>query len=548
MGETSNAASGFGHYSRETLKRLHATGKYELAELASYTTINDKRNSELPWRVYANEVEKDDPRYPDFASNQINSWGKWRFERVCLDFEPDIVWTIRDPWMDAWIDFSPLRNFFHWVWMPTVDSVPQQEEWLDTFLRCDGLLTYCDWAKDELAKQTNNKLIAYDSAPPSVTIETYTRVEDKIKHKQTMGINPDYLIIGTIMRNQVRKLFPDLFKSFRMFLDKCETSNKLLGNRSFLYCHTSYPDLNPWDIPGLLKEHQLGNKVLFSYMCRNKNCGIPFFGFFQDAKTHCPACHHQSGFFPATGLGYTPEQMAAVYNMFDVYVQYSICEGAGMPQEEAAVCGVPVMSVDYSAMSDIVRKTDGFPIRVQRMFKDITLEAERAYPDNQHLVDTLFSYLNKPQSVRALKSKRVAQISREYYNWDRTSKIWERYFDQVELKGLQGNWSAPSNKLNPNIPVPEGLSDSDFVQFLFKSILRNEGFAHSLLSQGLVRDLNYNYSITGKTLGIGEINRETLTNVIRNMAKIHNSYDDARLNRTNLPMEDYLEYAKLKDE
>ena len=41
-------------------------------------------------------------------------------------------------------------------------------------------------------------------------------------------------------------------------------------------------------------------------------------------------------------------------NTFDLYVQYANSEGFGLPQVEAAGCGIPVASVDYSAMSSVV--------------------------------------------------------------------------------------------------------------------------------------------------------------------------------------------------
>ena len=33
-----------------------------------------------------------------------------------------------------------------------------------------------------------------------------------------MGLDPDCKIIGTVMRNQRRKLYPDLFEAFKKFL------------------------------------------------------------------------------------------------------------------------------------------------------------------------------------------------------------------------------------------------------------------------------------------------------------------------------------------
>src|SRR6185312_14484588 len=95
------------------------------------------------------------------------------------------------------------------------------------------------------------------------------------------------------------------------------------------------------------------------------------------------------------------EVLAAVINTFDAYVQYSVCEGFGMPMVEAAACQIPVFAVDYSAMSDVVRKVKGFPVRVERFFRDRDTGARRALPDNGDLVEGLVKFFSSPRELRA---------------------------------------------------------------------------------------------------------------------------------------------------
>ena len=44
--------TGYSTYAREILNYLHSTGKYELAELASYGERDDSRANGLPWKFY----------------------------------------------------------------------------------------------------------------------------------------------------------------------------------------------------------------------------------------------------------------------------------------------------------------------------------------------------------------------------------------------------------------------------------------------------------------------------------------------------------------
>ena len=67
--EASYLSSGFSGYARELLKRLYATNKYEVAEFASYAKVNDPRDSDIPWMLYANAPADNDPRSREYNSN-----------------------------------------------------------------------------------------------------------------------------------------------------------------------------------------------------------------------------------------------------------------------------------------------------------------------------------------------------------------------------------------------------------------------------------------------------------------------------------------------
>lgn len=230
--EASFISSGFGTYAKEILRRLHDTNKYEIAEFASYGRVNDPKDTSITWRYYANAVDDKDSRHGEYNSSMENQFGRWRFERVLLDFQPDIVFDIRDYWMNSYQQFSPLRPFYHWVLMPTVDSAPQQEEWIDTFLHADAIFTYSDFGRDTLAIQSNNKIRYIDTASPGVDLNTFNIIDDKKKLKASAGLPEDSFIIGSIMRNQKRKLIPDLFVSLKKFLEHLEKNNNPIGEKT----------------------------------------------------------------------------------------------------------------------------------------------------------------------------------------------------------------------------------------------------------------------------------------------------------------------------
>jgi len=321
--EASFLNTGFGTYTKELLSRLHKTQKYTIAEFASYGFVNDPRDKDIDWIYYANAVKENDNRFQEYSSRGDNQFGRWRFEKVLLDFKPDIVIDIRDYWMTAYQALSPLRKHFHWILMPTVDSEPQQEDWIDTFLSADAIFTYSDWGASVLNKQSSGKINYIDTTSPGVDLNTF-RIKDKDSIKNLFGLPSDSFIVGSVMRNQKRKLIPELFVSFRSLLDILEKQNPELGSKVFLYLHTSYPDMG-WDIPELLKQTRLSNKVLFSYIC--KNCKHVFCNVYNGVHTVCSKCMNKSCVMPSVVDGFTSENLSNVYNLFDLYVQYSICLG-----------------------------------------------------------------------------------------------------------------------------------------------------------------------------------------------------------------------------
>ena len=55
VNESSALNTGYSTYGREILSRLHNTGKYDIAELATYILPYDSRLQGTPWKVFLHE-------------------------------------------------------------------------------------------------------------------------------------------------------------------------------------------------------------------------------------------------------------------------------------------------------------------------------------------------------------------------------------------------------------------------------------------------------------------------------------------------------------
>lgn len=366
-GEASFLGTGFSTYANEVIQRLYKSDDIIMAEMGSYAHDDDTRCQQVPWKFYpVAPARSNKAAMQKYMSGPTNQFGESKFPDVCLDFKPDIVLSITDWWMSEYIDRSPLRHNFSWVQMPTIDGEPQREIWLDTYKRSDGILTYSDYGMNLLKKtgRRGTKLITI--ASPGADLEMFKPPDNKRDHKSRLGIDPNSLIVGTVMRNQKRKLYYDLIEAFSMWLHKSKSKGHLdLARRTFLYLHTSYPDVG-YDIGKAIRDFKVGNKVIMTYLCGN--CQTAYPSFFSGELMVCRKCGKLAAHPPNANHSCPRNVLADIMKTFDLYVQYSIAEGYGMPLAEAQAC-LPVGSlietdlewkpIESICIGDLVTGLDG---------------------------------------------------------------------------------------------------------------------------------------------------------------------------------------------
>lgn len=540
--EASFVNSGFGNYTRELLNRLHKTNKYEIAEFASYGFVNDPRDKDIKWRYYANAVKDGDPRHSEYSSRGDNQFGRWRFDKVVLDFKPHVVVDWRDYWMSSFEGLSPLRPYFNWVLMPTVDSAPQQESWIDTYLDADAVMTYSDWGAEVILNQSNNRINYIDTARPGVDLSIFEPKNNVDQIKTNLGLPTNSYIIGSVMRNQKRKLFPELIKGFRQLLDELYQEGSKEADSTYLYLHTSYPDAG-WDIPELLRENRLLNRVFFTYQCIK--CKHVSANVYSHSHKICPRCLESSSRFTSVTNGVDDNTLANIYNTFNLYVQYAICEGAGMPQIEAAACGIPIATVNYSAMVDVINKLDAYPIKVGSYFKELETKAIRVYPDNNDLVKIIKKHIRlRPNQIKE-KKKNARMLAEMNYDWEKTAKIWENFFDSKWLFKAKKSWNDPPSYLDNNINI-NNVPDKDRFLAIYNACsnnLKNIKKMSSMLMLEMCEDAYYGFSQSGMS-----IHNFSYNDVVNNLIGLINNHNQAEKARTeNIKFDDdFIRYAEIK--
>jgi hypothetical protein len=294
-------------------------------------------------------------------------------------------------------------------------------------------------------------------------------------------MDSDAFIVGTTMRNQSRKLYPELMESFGAFLRKAP---KEVTKKSYLYIHSTFPDLG-FHFPRLLKKYALSSKVLFTYHCLN--CQAVFPSFFRDIKTVCEECEQKSAYQPTTTVGVDRTTLARILNTFDVYAQYSNSEGFGLPAAEAAACGIPVFGTDYSAIHDVLDKTRGYPVKVAKMITGVDFGTERALPDNNDFVDKLIKYVLLPQHEKTRRSEQARDGVLKWFTWERVAKVWSDAIRSVPRATHE--WDESPRFHSPVAPSRGFEDNSDFVRWAIENVLGQPESVDSYLALRLTRDL-----------------------------------------------------------
>lgn len=483
--------TGYATYYKNICQALHNAG-HEVVELASYGDSNKpdhvKAATEAPWNVYLNIPPVSDrgtwANYQHAKKTKFaTEFGSWNFDSIVLAEKPDVVLAIRDHWYDKFIIDSPLSRYYVSILSPTIDAMPQRAEWIDTFKFADVITAYNQWSEDWIRKQTGLKNIVKHIPPAPNDIY---KPMNKDKARTTLGIKKDAKILLTVMRNQIRKRYPELFDAI----------SKINDPNIYLYCHCHHMD-HGWDLASLALQYGVGHKVLFSFKC-NHCYKISTKLFNTNAK--CERCGGPQEICSIDN-GATNDDLNTIYNAADLYVQWHNSEGFGIPTIEAASAGLKVITVTYSAQEDVAGKIDSFPIPPKLLEREIGNLCYRAIPDN----DKLIELLNDPNTWQEYDREKVSKFCRENYNWENTGKAWVKLIENITPKN---NWEdSPVLKSPPSFERLKNLNNYDFVMSCILDVLQDPRYVGSYVHSKTLDELETGISVpddsaTGKKQNI----------------------------------------------
>jgi len=467
-GDRSNANTGYAVYKKNLLQALHDHPDFEAAELAYSGYFIHKK--EVPWRYYPSTVHKNDKEYQNYLSNVENKYGAWRWDQILLHFKPNIVISPIDPWQIKFQTTSPLRDFYHLCASPPIDSDPIKDQNVAILAEANSLVAYTNYGKKSME---NAGLIVDKVIPMGVSSKDFYPLDEvkKLENRRAFGVPDNAIVFGFVARNQPRKRIPDLMAAFRVFLD----NNPDLEDRAILYFHTTYPDLDPWDIPKYLMRYGLSDKVLFTYKCTKT--GMCFARKFSDKLVYCPFTGSITGRIVDVNTDSpTISDLNNVYNLFDVYIQASNCEGFGSPIVEAALCDLSTIVVSYSAMKEVGSSVGAILNKPKMMVEDKSIGSYRAQIDIEDLALCMRKALDNKFKPR--------ETAISLYDWK--TKCTDEWISYIKSLNLKDKWSASKRtllfeKINDGMPQVDIITRTSSAfpdKYNYKTVAKLEELYH----------------------------------------------------------------------
>jgi glycosyltransferase involved in cell wall biosynthesis len=452
--DSPTSATGFAQVSRNVLRGLAKTGKYDI-DVMGINYYGDYYDREThPYNIY-----------PAMPQGFQDVYGRERFiaaltsnlETSGLKAPWDLVFTIQDSFVlegmglnfpfaeqikvcqELWKRSIPPEHWFKWIAYFPVDS-ELKENWVTRAIAIpDYPVAYCDWGKEKILefdrpdlkmsfkvglKDGDGKKKATIQIPlikdriqvihHGVDLKTFYPIsEDKKKEfRKTFfkdKVKDDTFLVVNISRNQPRKDLARTMKAFALFKDREPNSH--------LYLHCK-----PDDVGGSIDE-----------MARN-------FHLVPGEDYTVPQNFNE-------GIGYTLDVVNSIYNVADLCVTTTLGEGWGFITTEAMACKTPILAPNITSIIDIFDSRDfdysehqletgqlrGIPVKSGFNNSEwICLglgDNERVRPltNVDDMVEKMLWVKNNPIATRVIVERAYKWV--QGLTWDTIVSQWEKVFD-----------------------------------------------------------------------------------------------------------------------
>ena len=304
------------------------------------------------------------------------------------------------------VDLSPAKTFFYYP-SDGGGGLPLKCE--DILKKVQHPLAMSKFGQTQVKKRYN---IDSTYIPHGVDCDLFRPLpeEERRRLKFKVWRDPDKFVVGTVARNQGRKMLDRTIKTFALF---CKDKPNAV-----LFLHTDpYDQAAPFDLNELIKLYHLENRVVYT--------GTSF---------HNP---------------FTYKEMNDVYNTFDIFILTTSGEGFGIPIIEAMACGIPQIVTDYTTGRELVLD-DGQSGFVANLLGESfesnpwvhcdeilegtitgTWNVERGMMSLRDCSDKM-NLLYNDKKLRDKFSKTGVEKAKRLYDWHVVMRMWKDFFKKLD--------------------------------------------------------------------------------------------------------------------
>ncbi len=379
------ATTGFARVSENVLKRLKATGHYEIHVLG------------CNWHGDTTPLQQDYYLYP--ASNRFQQapFGEDRIREIVERIKPDVICTINDIWIinEQWKRIKDLKEQlkFKFVGYYPMDSYEWYAGLLDTISDWDAAVCYTEFGAQETINAGFQKAVTV--IPHGLTQNQFFPI-DKKEARKKLGLNEDDFIVFNGNRNQFRKRIDITISAFAKFaVGRPDTK---------LYLHMGMKDMG-WDVMPLFKREMArqgldaNNRIIMT----TPNSGAPSVPF---------------------------ELLNVIYNSVDVGVNTCKGEGWGLVNFEHAACKVAQIVPDHTSCKEIFDGT-GELIRSLHWDVDTNLGRIMPCPDDNHLAEILGTYYENRELLAQVGQACFDRVTDIQFDWETVASQFDEVFQEV---------------------------------------------------------------------------------------------------------------------
>jgi len=383
MSDSPTVHTGYGTVTRQVTKRLAKKPNYDVTCIGWQTHGMPMRYNFDKSRTKIDEVH--DTNLVRCVTSGTEPFGRQLLQTHLKNYKPHIFTVLCDSFMVGYLANQSLAPAKFAMYFPS-DGVPLPMGSELVFKKADYLIAMAKFGKKQ-AEDAGYSDVRY--IPHGYDKNLYFQLSEERKKtiKRAYGLNNTF-VFGYVGRNQGRKNYPHLFRSFAKFVkDK---------QNCILWLHCDPMDSAGSNLYNLVKKYHLEGLVRFT----------PNIRWFDNLPE---------------------ESMKNIYNLFDVHVSATTGEGFGIPTIEAMACGTPNIITNFTTSKELV-EGHGWLVDVRDTI-DGTYEVERAFVDTDHMVEQMNeAYYN--HKLREEYSKKGLDFVKQF-EWDKVYPLWEKFYEEA---------------------------------------------------------------------------------------------------------------------